>query len=142
LAALHAAAQRAGWAAVEKARRAGDFIRAIPRGPRGRLLRAAGVPARTASQYVSIAAHWPEIEREHRHRAAVSLRSVIALRSAALATREEPALVYKLALDALDPAALVKVIWPLRNRAVVATVRLKGTRRVPHPQQLDLPLDG
>jgi hypothetical protein len=139
LAALHAEAQRAGWAAVLKAKKAGDFIRRFPPGPRGRLLRAAGVPARTASQYVSIATNWGEIERQHRHRAAVSLRSVIALRSAAPATREEPAPVYRLALDTLDPETLVRVIWPLRHRAVLATVRLRGTKRVPHPQQLALP---
>jgi hypothetical protein len=66
---------------------------------------------------------------------------VIASRSAA-PTREEPAPVYRLALDTLDPSALVKVLWPLRDRAVLATVRLRGTKRVPHPQQLNLPLDG
>jgi hypothetical protein len=137
LAALHAEAQRAGWSAVEKARRCGDFIRRFPRGPRGRLLQAAGVPARTASLYVHVAEHWPEIQEQFAQRDALSLRGLIA------GTRKtEPArmatVVYTASLDAVEPAVLATVLWPFRGREATVTIRLKAKRVPPDPRQLTL----
>jgi hypothetical protein len=135
LASLHAEAQRAGWAAVERAKRAGDFIRQFPPGPRGRLLREAGVPARTASLYVHVAEHWPEIQQQFAQRDALSLRGLIA--GTRKAATETAPIVYTVALDAVDPTALAKILEPFHNRSARVTIRLNA-RRARDPKQLEL----
>jgi hypothetical protein len=136
LAALHVEAQRAGWSAVEKARRCGDFIRRFPRGPRGRLLQAAGVPARTASLYVHVAEHWPEIQAQFAQRDALSLRGLIAGTRKAEPVATAP-MVYTVGLDAVEPAVLATVLEPFRGRGATVTVRLNA-KRAPDLRQLTL----